>query len=356
MQLTQEQMNELAILKGKDEEELTDEEAARLTELEALDEDLQDFDKAFDEATAEDDPDSGDSGDKEDKEDQDGDDEGDTQKPDSDKQDNSLIVTPKKDEDSDNTDLQGEVDKLTAELAKNNQRMKSWEGRITAANKRAEVAEAKVKELEESKQAKSDAQKRLDALPDDADGKKVLEDFISEFPSLREPIELMATEIAERIISERMKDIEPKLQRIDDVDRRVTEKEDDAHFAQIREAHPDFETVRFDPKFQEFIQVQPSWIQEGMIRVAKEGEPSEVIELLDAYKKSIGQNSSNADDDDADPNKDKEEKEKAKKKKAEKLLAVDGSTGNTPPRKQDVKIVKQDDFDAAWDEAEKSDR
>jgi len=74
--------------------------------------------------------------------------------------------------------------------------------------------------------------------------------------------------------------------------------------------------------------------------VIEEGTAEEIIEMFDAYKKTVRHTQS-------------DNKDTSKSKKLKQLEAVDSSGAG--PRKEKKK-ASQDDFDGAWDEAMSNDK
>lgn len=359
--MTDEEKQELEDLRAKDE--LDEAEQERLKELEDLElrdsvDDDDEFDKAFDEAVAEDDP--GDTAD-EDGSDKDGDADSDKDKdqttddddasdedgssksifkkpPEGEDQDKDKDKDADADDDSTQVDWEAKFKEQEDENKKLTQKMKSWEGRITAANRRAEEAESKLQEAEEkSTQEKSKAKKKADSLPD-GDDDEVLKEFIEEFPSLERPIKALAMRMAKQVVESELKELKPKFEKIDDLEKTIEEDETAEHFRLIEEAHDDYKEIMKSGKLEEWIEAQPSFVKAGLEKVVQEGTAKEVIEMFDTYKESMGLSK---------PSKTQDQSGK-KSKKAKDMMAVDGS-----PSKPNTKAGKKDkdDFDAAWDEA-----
>jgi len=328
--LTEEEKQELQELNVKDE--LTDDEISRKAYLNEKDtETMEDeFDAAFDEATADDDPNAVK------KKDEDLDKDKDSDDADPDKK-GDIFVSPD-DTTDDDDDQKGDDDgeqKTELELAqeeikKLTHKMSSWEGRITAANKRADEAEQK---LQDSTQDK-DAGKKAD-LPEGEDD-EVIKDFIEEFPSLEKPIKAIAKKLAEKVIDKKLKELQPKFEKIDQVEESVQSAAETDHFKVIKDAHSDYQEIVKSGKLAAWIELQPSFLKKSLEAVASEGTAEEVVEMFDSYKRSTGVKSPSA-----------KEKDKPSKKKADDLLAVD-STPTVIPKKG-AKGIDKDDFDSAWD-------
>lgn len=335
---TPEEEQELLALKAQIDDDTSD-----------PDKDEEEFDAAFEDALAEDDPDADKEGDADKDKDGDADadaDDDDSKKDSADDDDqkaDDIFVAPDKDKDQDSdgdadADQPKTPEELIAENEKLTQKMKSWEGRITAANKRADDAERKLQEQADSTQDKENAKKKADELPDGEDDDQVLKDFIEEFPSLEKPIKAMAMKIAKQVVDTKLKDFEPKLEKIDQIEQRTEAQVVKEHWDTIKTAHPDYEEIRDSGKLNEWVELQPSFVKQGLERVMKEGNAEEVVELFDAYKRSTGHGTSSS----------TKTKKKQTSKKAQDMAAVDGSSGGPKAGKDEI---DEDDFDAAWDAA-----
>lgn len=60
-----------------------------------------------------------------------------------------------------------------------------------------------------------------------------------------------------------------------------------SHFATIRSAHSDFDTVL--PNVREWVAKQPTLYRPALERVLNQGNATEVVELVSAYKQAVGQ-------------------------------------------------------------------
>jgi len=63
----------------------------------------------------------------------------------------------------------------------------------------------------------------------------------------------------------------------------------DAHYRPIYTAHPDVESVVQSAEMKAFIEAQPSYARPAIEQVLTQGNATQVIELLDQFKKSTGQ-------------------------------------------------------------------
>jgi len=318
-------------------------------EEEPLEETKEDeFDKAFDEAmndkdtqtTADESDDSEEDRDDGSEEDEDKQTTSQLEKDESDQQDDDIFNgTPDNQQDSE-TDSDDEEEELSteqkvanleAELAKEKQRTSSWEGRISAANRRAEEAEAKLKEAQKDKSTAKDGSEDSPAGSEDD---SVLSEFIEEFPSLEKPIKVLATKIARDIVKRELGDIKPQINRVQET---VQSREAQEHLVKIAQAHPDWQNIYKTGALEKWINNQPKFMQPGLMNVVKEGSAEEVIEMFDAYKRTTGHKKQTTNDG-----------SKTSRDKARKLEAV---THSSPGPPADRKQTAKDDFDGAWDEA-----
>lgn len=332
-------LEELKAKKDRTKEE--NEELEQLeTETASGDSDDDEFDKAFDESVSEGgdkNTDIVDIDDDKDKSDQDGNaDEGATGD-----QDSILKKPDESDDDSDEQDNdKTELELLQEENEKLTQKMKSWEGRISAANKRAEEWEQKYNETQGSstdgKDTDKDTGKDKDAGTD-GEAEKIIQDFIEEFPSLEKPIRTMAEKVANQLLEKKLDELKPMLEKIDRVESVVEESTSERHFDTITNAHEDWREIRDSGKLHAWVDKQSPVLKRSLESVLQDGTAEEVIELFDLYKESAG----------ISKQKDRQ-RENDIDDKAKAHMAVDGSSGGPPKRKGKA---DKDDFDAAWKEA-----
>jgi hypothetical protein len=229
-----------------------------------------------------------------------------------------------------------ENEKLRAEIVKQNQRMRSWEGRIKAAEKRAVEAEQKLKDAE----AKGQSASETSPTEDDAE----LGKFFKEYPDLESPIKKVAEKIATKIIEDK---VGSKLETLEERQTEVLETADEQanadHMAKIEAAHPNWRTIYESGALETWIKRQQDYIQPRLYEILETGSAREVISMFDSYNRAAGKGKESTTNS-VSPE---------KKEKAKAIEAVPASTGG--PKTGDVKITK-DDFDGAWDELEKKDK
>lgn len=210
------------------------------------------------------------------------------------------------------------------------QKTKSWEGRISAANKAREEAEKKLKEKEAPTPAK-------EAILPDGDADKILAEFGEEYPTLVEPIKALASKIAGQIIADKLSKFEPAIAKVETLQKTIAESDNDKHFSAIREKHADYETIFNSGKLVDWVSKQPEILQPRYHEIIEHGNAKEVIGLFDAYKRG-----SNPTEPKPEPSAQPKPSEKARK-----LMAVP-ATPSIPPKDRQVDM---NDFDTAFREA-----
>jgi hypothetical protein len=334
--MTEEEKKELEVLSAQ--ETLTAEEQARKAELEVKPLDPQDeFDSAFDEAMDDDDPtkkvDAIDAETEEleaaEKEEA----ERTAKEAELAQQDDTTLFNNIPDGDGQANDGKEQetpeqvIARMEAELAAERQRNSSWEGRIKAANQRADKAEAGT--------GKSTTDKgKEEALPNEEDD-LILEEFIEEFPSLEKPMKILATKIAREIVEGQMDTINPTLARVQET---VETSAIDEHLGKITQAHSDWRQIHTSGALSTWISKQPNFMQPGLNKVVEDGSAEDIIELFTAYKKASGQLKTSTDSG----------SRKTPEQKLKELEAVRHQSSGPP---KDKKKVAKDDFDSAWNEA-----
>jgi len=332
--MTEEEKQELEGLKGKDD--LTEEETARVTALEATAEPLTDeeeYDSAFEDAMEDKDPVEKDSDDPGAKKDEISSGDGVQQKKEDDpKTDDSIFndtLDSGSDSDAGEESPEQRIASMELELATEKQRTSSWEGRIRAANKRADDAESQLND-----KSGSAADKGGSTPQGDDEDETVLSEFIEEFPSLEKPIKLMATKIAREIVDKQMGEIKPTIDRVQDTAEQTAV---DTHLGKITDAHPDWRKIHKSGVLTTWIEQQPKFMQPGLNVVLDKGSAEDIIELFTTYKKSSGQIKPTAN-----------KTGKTARQKAKELEAVPSSSSGPP---KDKKKIAEDDYDSAWDDA-----
>ena len=227
-------------------------------------------------------------------------------------------------------------EELEEELERGRQKMATWEGRIRAANEKAEEAQREVEALRQAKEKKDD-------LPDD-DEEKALKEFEEEFPELIQPVITLVKKellpIIGQMISDRLGDIEPEVTLIK---KKMKTDSTEAHFKAIADKHSDWKQIVKSGALDKWIDSQPSYIKSALTEVKAGGGTEEVVDMFTQYKQSTGQT----------PVKKDPPLIPTPTPKEQDLLAVPSSP--TPITTQGAKKDK-DDFDTGWDDAMKKEK
>ena len=202
----------------------------------------------------------------------------------------------------------GDVD-----IAKETQRLKSWEGRLRAMEARLKAAEpgptgdgeqaagealeqvaesTADPELEQAAEQMAEAVESGEMTASQA-MKQLAEDFGEDFVRMIEVVaSAKAREAGERIVGEKVGELSKTVDQI--IDNLVDDKSR-AHFKAIADKHPDFNDVGQSPEFKSYIESLPEAERADAQRVASGGSSEEVIKLLDGYKASKTQAPSQGD-------------------------------------------------------------
>jgi hypothetical protein len=224
------------------------------------------------------------------------------------------------------------IARLEAENMEKDQKMRSWNGRIKAANKRAEEAEAKAR--------KKDSSNSDDAAPAENEDKE-LDEFFEEYPDLKRPIEKAAEKIANKIVDKRMAKVETT---VETVVQSKQEDDNEKHIKEIEYAHKDWKTIYNSGALLKWIETQPKFLQSRYHDIVDKGNSEEVIAMFDQYKKATGKSKNETTKQTSQSDKEKRQKE---------MEAVESSSAGPI---DDKKGPSKDDFDASWDHFEKADK
>lgn len=190
------------------------------------------------------------------------------------------------------------------DVAKETQRLKSWEGRLRAMEAKLKAAEpgpagnggqaagealeevaenTADPELEQAAEQMAEAVESGEMTASQA-MKQLAEDFGEDFVRMIEAVAVAkAREAGERIVGERVGELSKTVDQI--IDNLVDDKSR-AHFKAIADKHPDFNDVGQSPEFKSYIDSLPESERADAQRVASGGSSEEVIKLLDGYKAS----------------------------------------------------------------------
>lgn len=235
------------------------------------------------------------------------------------------------------------------DVAKETQRLKSWEGRLRAMEAKLKAAEpgpagngeqaagealeevaenTADPELEQAAEQMAEAVESGEMTASQA-MKQLAEDFGEDFVRMIEAVAVAkAREAGERIVGEKVGELSKTVDQI--IDNLVDDKSR-AHFKAIADKHPDFNDVGQSPEFKSYIDSLPESERADAQRVVSGGSSEEVIKLLDGYKASTMQAPSQEDT----PNDDA-------------MDAAEGvrSSGLVLP---EVPEPASDDYEGAWD-------
>jgi hypothetical protein len=244
------------------------------------------------------------------------------------------VTDPEKkpDEGTDATDWKDESAKLKTELATEKQKTSSWNGRITAANKRAEDAEAKLEEaLKEAKPVDDP-----DAIKGTESEMAKLEKFGVDFPELKSTIDIILKKVEGK--ADKTQDKDPL--KTDPIEEKPDEKAGDLKAAQseIRAAHPDLDEAVNSGVLLTWINQQATFIQPTLQAIYSEGKPADVIKMVTEFKNKTGWKSQLATD---TPKADTSKEDKLKN-----MIETNSGSGGPPAGEPD-----KNDFDGAAKEA-----
>lgn len=190
------------------------------------------------------------------------------------------------------------------DVAKETQRLKSWEGRLRAMEAKLKAAEpgpagnseqaagealeevaenTADPELEQAAEQMAEAVESGEMTASQA-MKQLAEDFGEDFVRMIEAVAVAkAREAGERIVGEKVGELSKTVDQI--IDNLVDDKSR-AHFKAIADKHPDFNDVGQSPEFKSYIDSLPESERAEAQRVASGGSSEDVIKLLDGYKAS----------------------------------------------------------------------
>lgn len=172
------------------------------------------------------------------------------------------------------------------DLAKEVQRLKSWEGRLKARDAELKAREAgggagsDGTDVAEAVAVAAEAVEQ-GAAPDDVMA-TLASDFGSDFvEAIGKLIEAKASAIAERVAGEK---VNPVMGTMEQLIGSLTDERQRNHFEAIADRHPDFNEVASNPAFQEWVSQQG----EAAKSVVESGSARQVIALLDQFKAAAG--------------------------------------------------------------------
>jgi hypothetical protein len=198
-----------------------------------------------------------------------------------------------------------EVQAPQADMEKEVQRLKSWEGRLKAMEARLKAAGATTPE--EEKEAVGEAiEKAAESLPNEAaedqveqmaeqveNGsispeqamKQLAEDFGDDFVKMIEAIAVAkAKEAGGNAANEKFGQLS---QTVDSVINDIVDTKAKAHFEQIAQAHPDFQEVGGSEQFKAYVEALPEGEKEQAMQTIANGSAKQINALLSAFKSQV---------------------------------------------------------------------
>lgn len=228
------------------------------------------------------------------------------------------------------TALMVQLDEANVKASKAEQKMKSWEGRIKAANTR-------VKELEAQLETSSTSN------TDDSDQDKI-DKFRKDFPEFGDVLDVMDKRYKANAPSKDKDtydpdapidaDVKPVAQ--SDNKPNASNSEPTDHFKAIVEVHPDIDELTSSKVLVTWIRKQPDYIRPHLEKVYNKGSADEVIKMVAEFKNQTGW---------------KSQLENAVDPKEAKLLAMRQADGSESPGPKDTNGPDKNDFDGAAKEA-----
>lgn len=251
---------------------------------------------------------------------------------------------------------EGNEPSLEERLQQAEAKMSSWDGRLRAAAKREQELLAELEALKSKQDQDTDEEggetdeERQQALSE-AEGE--LEEFYQDYPSFKRPIELAIDRRVDEKVKAALKPITDKeaersKQEEEAADEAVRESEE-AHVRAIAEAHSDWDKIASSGDLDKWIEEQPAALKRGYKAIIADGDTAEVIDLFTSYKKAKGLIEDKA----TEPDQGEEERESIRNRRSRQATdgeAVHGRSGG-PPRR-----ALKEDFDGAFEEAVESDR
>ena len=247
------------------------------------------------------------------------------------------------------------------DMAKEIQRLKSWEGRLKAMEAKLKAAGADSEE--EQTEAVADAiEKAADATDTPADEEKVeqiaeqveegdlsvqqamkqlAEDFGDEFVKM---IEAIATAKAREAGMQAASEIKGT---VDEIINDIVDTKAKAHFEAIADRHPDFADIGDSEEFKTYIESMPDDQKGQALEVIANGSAKQIIKLLDGFKAA---NAAGAEQGMEQPAELTEAAESIVDEAVEDS-AMDAAEGvRSSGMKLPEQPAKADDYASAWDE------
>lgn len=172
----------------------------------------------------------------------------------------------------------------SAELEKERQRLKSWEGRLKALDAQLKAREQAGEAIPAARAESPEVQAATAAMetqPIDEVMATLAEDFGDEFVSaLTQVIEARAAEIASKVADEKVGAVSGT---VDQLISSLTDDKARNHFETIADAHPDFMEVAQSPEFKQWVESLGDKAEQAKA-VIEGGSSRQVVKLLDEFK------------------------------------------------------------------------
>ena len=234
----------------------------------------------------------------------------------------------------DGVNVAGTNDDFKVLYEKEVQRVKSWEGRLSAAERRANEAQAKLKELEAK--APDTAGIKPGSLIDAED--PLIQSFIKEMgDDFIKPLDAYL----KRQINEALKPFADKMPVIEKQVSTIDENRVQDHYAQILEQHNDVTEILESGELETWVDTLPYKDAVAAKQTMQSGTTKQVINLLTEFKEKMGKVKN---DDEVKPN--LTVVQKVPKAKLDAATAVKGGSYTVPKGK-----AAADDFEGAFKEA-----
>lgn len=235
-----------------------------------------------------------------------------------------------------NAELKGRLDKLE-------QTTKSWEGRLSASDRRNNEL---TKERDDLARKVAEYEQKLQgggATVADVDAE--LEKLKKEYPDFTGPMWAVVERALKRTRADVDKTIDTKVQEAVKPIQEARQREAvDRHLSLIAEKHPDFREIAASEDLKKWVDSKPAYLRPGLQSVLKAGTADQVIALLTDYKAEVT----------AKADADKKAKEDAAKAKLDKKVSAASAVKPRPGGVPATGTVDENDFDGAWDEANKT--
>lgn len=117
----------------------------------------------------------------------------------------------------------------------------------------------------------------------------VMAEYQGEFPEVATDMKPYIQSMIDAGVSAKMSEMEAKLNTaMAPMQKAAADNAVDAHFAAIKDAVPEFDTLVETGAVQDWIKTQPSFMQGPALKILETGTAAQVIELFSAYKATLG--------------------------------------------------------------------